>query len=372
MYRLLAENLTDAITVWNAEGHALYTNPAAERSLGFSRDELSAINKWDQIHGEDLPAMQEAFEQALQGKPSRQFDVRWGMKDGSWRYGDIVIAPYRVPGYGPLVLTVSRDVTRRKQAEEVLENHRDQLEDLVKERTSELTRTVARLLQEAKERRQAEEALGQSEAFLNSIIDQNPCPMWISDENGTLIRLNQACCELLNITEDEVVGKYNVLQDSIVEGQGLLPLVEAVFREGRAVRFELEYDTSRLEGLTFQRTASVILDVTIFPIRDAAGRITNAVIQHIDITERKQAEEALRESEERFSKVFHSSALGIAISSMRDGRIIDVNDTLLEALGRSRQEVVGRSAAEHGIWADNTDREKMVQALQAGATIRRS
>ncbi len=154
-----------------------------------------------------------------------------------------------------------------------------------------------------------------------------------------------------------------------MEGQGLLPLVEAVFREGRAVRFELEYDTSRLEGLTFQRTASVILDVAIFPIRDAAGRVTNAVIQHIDITERKQAEEALRESEERFSKVFHSSALGIAISSMRDGRIIDVNDTLLEALGRSREEVVGRSAAEHGIWTDSTDREKMVQALQAGAAI---
>ncbi len=104
MYRLLAENLTDAVTVWNAQGHALYTNPAAERSLGFSRDELSAINKWDQIHREDLPAMQEGFEQALQGKPSRQVDVRWGMKDGSWRYGDIVFAPYRIPGYGPLVL----------------------------------------------------------------------------------------------------------------------------------------------------------------------------------------------------------------------------------------------------------------------------
>ena len=78
----------------------------------------------------------------------------------------------------------------------------------------------------------AEEALQNSESFLNSIIDQSPYPMWISDAQGTLIRLNQALRDLLNISNEDVVGKYNVLKDNIVEEQGFLPLVKRVFEEG--------------------------------------------------------------------------------------------------------------------------------------------
>ncbi len=140
----------------------------------------------------------------------------------------------------------------------------------------------------------AEAALHKSQAFLNSIIEQSPTPMWISDERGTLIRLNHACCDLLNITEEEVVGKYNVLEDNIVQEQGLLPRVDAVFREGRTARFDIAYDTSRLSHIRLKGRASVVLDTTVFPIRDADGKVTNAVIQHVDITERKRAEEALR------------------------------------------------------------------------------
>jgi PAS domain S-box-containing protein len=138
--------------------------------------------------------------------------------------------------------------------------------------------------------KQAEEALRTSESFLNSIIEQSPYPMWISDDKGTLIRLNQACQDLLHITAEEVVGKYNILQDNIVEQQGLSPLIRRVFEEGEAVRFEIEYDSSQLKHLQLRDFTSVVLDNTIFPIRDAGGRITNAVIQHVNITERKWAE----------------------------------------------------------------------------------
>jgi PAS domain S-box-containing protein len=141
------------------------------------------------------------------------------------------------------------------------------------------------------DRKRAAAALQQSEAFLNRIIEESPNPMWISDEKGTLIRINLACCKILNITAEEVVGKYNILDDNIVEEQGLLPLVKSVFEEGRTVQFEITYDTPRLKHLALQRHAFVILAVTIFPIRDSNEKITNAVIQHIDITERKRAEE---------------------------------------------------------------------------------
>ncbi|MEW5957601.1 MAG: PAS domain S-box protein [Chloroflexota bacterium] len=147
------------------------------------------------------------------------------------------------------------------------------------------------------ERKRAEEALRWSEAFLDSIIEHSPHAMWIADDQGTLIRLNQACCDLLYITADEVVGKYNLFQDNIVEEQGFMPLVKQVFEQGQTVRFTLRYDSSRLKPIELAETSFVILDVTISPVLDEKGRVTNAIIQHVDITEREQAEEQLRQSE---------------------------------------------------------------------------
>ncbi|MRS03941.1 PAS domain S-box protein, partial [bacterium] len=96
-------------------------------------------------------------------------------------------------------------------------------------------------------RKAAEEALQKSNILLDSIMNQSPNAMWISDKSGTLLRINPACCELLNITEDEVVGKYNVFNDNIVQEQGLMPLIKSVFDKGKPVKFEITYDTAQLK-----------------------------------------------------------------------------------------------------------------------------
>ncbi|MEI7989910.1 MAG: PAS domain S-box protein, partial [Chloroflexota bacterium] len=73
------------------------------------------------------------------------------------------------------------------------------------------------------ERKQAEESLFQTRLFLESIIEHSPNSMWISDEHGTLIRLNQACRDHLHLKDDEVIGKYNIFKDNLLEEQGLMP-----------------------------------------------------------------------------------------------------------------------------------------------------
>jgi len=67
---------------------------------------------------------------------------------------------------------------------------------------------ISGIVQNITERKQAEETLRKSESFLDSVIEQSPYPIWISDNKGTLIKINPACCKLLNITSEEVIGKY--------------------------------------------------------------------------------------------------------------------------------------------------------------------
>lgn len=145
------------------------------------------------------------------------------------------------------------------------------------------------------DRKSAQEALLQSESFLNNILEQSPTSLWIADVQGTFLRCNPACLKLFSLKAEEVVGRYNIFEDAILKEQGLMPQVVRAFQKGETVRFESAYDTSRLADLHLERTVKVILEVTLFPVKNARGRVTNVVIQHEEITARKQAQEEIRQ-----------------------------------------------------------------------------
>jgi len=80
--------------------------------------------------------------------------------------------------------------------------------------------------------------------------------------------------------------------------------------------------------------------------------------------------EATRQAERTFARVFHSSPLAISISALEDGRFIDVNDGFLRATDYTRDEVIGRTALELGLWERAEDRERFIRALRERGVIR--
>ena len=104
--------------------------------------------------------------------------------------------------------------------------------------------------------------------------------------------------------------------------------------------------------------------VNKFPITRSDGRPAYVAGIALDITERVRAVEALQKSERKFTKVFHAVPALLAISSLKEGRYVDVNDTTLRALGYRRDEMIGRSALELNIWEDLSDRARVLQALE--------
>jgi PAS domain S-box-containing protein len=245
----------------------LYLNDAAAVHGRKAKEELLGKTMMEMYPGIEHTEMFALLRDCMQNRTSHQIENEFTYPDGKKGWFDLRIEPV-TDG----IFIISIDITGRKEAEN----------ELIKSRN-----------------------------FLDRMIEQSSYAMWISDEKGTLIRINKACLDLFNLKEEEVVGKYNVLKDNIVKEQGFLPLVKSVYKKGEAVNFEIVYNTSQLNGLQFEKEAFAILDVTIFPIMDAGGKVTNAVIQHIDVTKRRKAEQALQESLQNMQLVVKAANVGL-------------------------------------------------------------
>ena len=112
-------------------------------------------------------------------------------------------------------------------------------------------------------------------------------------------------------------------------------------------------------------------------LRDFANPTWDAVQKRVvslygavqDITESKQAEVALQQSEERFASVFHSSPTPIALTRLVDGKIMNVNEAFCQLFGYSHEEIVGHTSLELGI-SDPESRQKAVETLKEKGLIR--
>ena len=196
----------------------------------------------------------------------------------------------------------------------------------------EVRRQNLMLQQEYEVLKQAEEALASSEEFLNNVIEQSPVSLWISDSEGTLIKLNQSCRELFGATDEETVGKYNLFKDNLIEEQGFIPLVENVFEKGEIARFTIDYDLPRVEHVKVNGATHRILDVIVSPIKDIHGKVTNAIVQHKDITEAKKAEEELRQHREHLEEMVRerTAELRTIVKAMsgREVRMAELKETI--------------------------------------------
>jgi PAS domain S-box-containing protein len=105
-------------------------------------------------------------------------------------------------------------------------------------------------------------------------------------------------------------------------------------------------------------------------VSDHRTSLGGVISLHADITEMKQREEAQRQSERRFAVSFDFSPGMTAIADIDDGTLIDVNEKWLTAYGWSRDEVIGKSVLELGIWLEPADRKRFIDLLMANGSVR--
>ena len=207
------------------------------------------------------------------------------------------------------------------------------------------------------ERKRAEEELKSREKFLDSIIEKTPSALWVSDEKGTMIRMNQALRNMLLLTDEEAIGKYNVLKDSQVIEQGFLPLVKCVFDEGKTVSFIIDYQTAKEKQVKLARTTHKVLEIVMSAIKNEDGKVINVICQHKDITEQEKAKEASQESEARFRALFETMAQGVVYQDA-EGKTISANPAAERILGLTLDQILRRAPLDarwKTIHEDGTD-----------------
>ena len=226
---------------------------------------------------------------------------------------------------------------------------------LVKGKFSRLGPAIERELREAesrRERRRAEEQLRYQAYLLSNVNDA----IIASDENYRITFWNPAAEALYGWSAEETLGKYG---PDITMTEFLNTDRNEMLRHIREVGlWRGEVTQVKKDGTRFFCEVSSLL------LRDETGNITGYVSMSHDITERKQAEEALRESEERFSKAFYQSPIGIVITDLTDNTVRDVNNALLKMLGLTREQIVGQNVLQLNIRVDADVRAAITQELK--------
>ena len=139
-------------------------------------------------------------------------------------------------------------------------------------------------------RKQAQEALREREMQFKKLVEQSPVSIQMMRPDGSTIQVNQAWEELWGVTRDSLEG-YNILEDQQLKDIGVMAYIEKAF-SGEATRIPpIEYSSGEV---TVGKGRTRWVSALIYPIEDEWGEIRGVTLMHQDITERKQAEEALQ------------------------------------------------------------------------------
>jgi PAS domain S-box-containing protein len=204
---------------------------------------------------------------------------------------------------------------------------------------------------------QRESALKASERKLHTILESLDDCIFLKDLHGRYLFANRAVRELFGVDEEALIGAG----DEQFFDQETVALIrrndQQVLRDGAVLRTEDQTHNLRT-GLT-----AVYMTVKL-PLRDDSGAIYALCGISTDITERKRAELALRESEERYRTTFQTSPDAISVTRLADGRNLDVNTSFLALFGWTRETVIGRTSLEIGIWRNADERDLLINAIK--------
>ena len=284
-YRVLFESASEGILVADVETKKInYANPAICRMLGYTENEITQLTVRDIHPKENLDLVLKEFEALAKGEKEFSSNIPCLRKDGSVFYADVSAKAVTISGR-LMNVGMFLDVTERKLAEEKLK---------------------------------------ESEERYRAVVEHSHEGILIVGSDYNFEYVNDTMCQMLGYERDEIIGKD--FRNFLDEESKILVTDRYIRRQrGEDVPPRYEFNIVRKDG-TKRR-----VEISSTVVRDSHGRV-KTIAQILDITERKQAEEALRQAEENFRHSLDESPLGVRIATP-EGETIYANKALLDIYG---------------------------------------
>jgi PAS domain S-box-containing protein len=299
-FELAVQGSQDGLWDWDLTADEVYYSPRYKAMLGYEDHELpNRREEWaKRVHPEDIGRVRGELRAHFKGRePLSWVEFRMRHKDGSYRWvrsrayvlRDAAGRVYRMAGS-------HEDITERKNAEEELAHERH---------------------------------------LLRSFIDALPEGIYFKDRESRIIRANRTVAETMGCTPAQLVGKTDFDLLAPEDARQSFAHEQEIIRTGRPL-INQEEKVSWLNGLTLW------VSTTRMPLRDPEGNIVGTFGITRGINERKLAEEALRQSEERYRSVIAAMQDGILVLDA-DGSTRSCNAAAERILGLSAEQIMGRT-----------------------------
>ncbi len=288
-FRAIAKNANDSIIIVKGKGELAYANERASEVTGYSVDELLKLNMMQLLHPDEIDKVMERFKKRVEGKPDTpKYDTIILRKDGTSVYVEVNAAKTVWKGE-PADLAIIRDITERKKVMEELH-------------------------------------------LKNIVFDSSIAAQSTADINGIIDHVNPAFLELWGYkSNEEAIGSS--VGSFFVNEADAVPVLEALTETGE---WKGEFLAKRNDGSQF------ISQGFATAIYNERGEHIGFQSTNLDISERKQAEKALKQSEERIRTLLDSLNTGVMLIDMETHKIVQVNPAALEMIGTHKDKVLNK------------------------------
>ncbi len=303
----------DCLYIHDLQGNLLDANDAALELLGYERADLPSLNIGLIVGDDQLPKLTADLRELEQtGALKERSEYRLRCKDGSFVNAETNAAVIPFDGTGEAVLGIARDITSRKRAQD---------------------------------------ALRESEERFRALADGCPSIIWMADAEGKGLFANRAYLEFFNLASEGTNGEH---WHEVVHPEDARAYIGAYERAVRdRTPFRAEVRVRRGDGEWRWVTSDAV------PRFDSSARFLGHVGITVDITERKLAQQALEQSEEKFRQLAENISEVFWIKDGNGTELLYVSPAFERVWGRSCEELY----REKGVWLQSMepdDRERMI------------